>query len=86
MYVWESGHKPEVSFAETCFILAVCEDLRNKNKRKKKNLIKNLLSLKCQYVPSFSRPYFARLEKSTRFLFAGVYTLCCDICNFATHH
>ena len=28
MYVSESVHKPEVSFAETCFILAVCEDLR----------------------------------------------------------
>ena len=24
-----------------------------------KNLIKNLLSLNCQYVPSFTRPYFA---------------------------
>ena len=51
-----------------------------------KNLIKNLLSLNYQYVPSFTRPYFARLQKSTRFLFAGVYALCCDICNFATHH
>lgn len=28
MYVWESVHKQEVSFAETYFILAVCEDLR----------------------------------------------------------
>ena len=51
-----------------------------------KNLIKNLLSVNCQYVPSNTRPCFARFQKSTRFLFAGVYTLCCDICNFATHH
>ena len=28
MYVWERVHKQEVSFAETYFILAVCEDLR----------------------------------------------------------
>ena len=28
MYVWESVHKQEVSFAETYFILVVCEDLR----------------------------------------------------------
>ena len=34
-----------------------------------KNPIKNLLSLNCQYVPSFTRPYFARLKKNTRFLF-----------------
>ena len=38
-----------------------------------KNLIKKLLSVNYQYVPSFTRPYF-------------VYALCCDICNFATHH
>ena len=31
MYVWESGHKPEVSFAETCFTLEACDGLRKLN-------------------------------------------------------
>ena len=40
MYVWESVHKQEVSFAETYFILAVCEDLRNRQVRLKRDVIK----------------------------------------------